>query len=564
MAALILLCLPGTSIAGGASDTTPALKAGSSLLQYGAGYDKAEGAPPVRVVQRRLRRLGWQPGPVDGLYGPRTRAAVTRFQSAARVGVDGIVGPQTRGALTRAQKEPLRRGAGFAQPDGSPRVRTLQVRLQRRGLRPGPVDGLFGPRTQAAVARLQRSGGVPVNGVVTNPTRQLLASAGNKPEESATTKAPSNGGTQADNGQPTSGEVGNGQADNSRPVAASNVANGDGSGDVAVPIAVLIGLAALLVGLLAGTLLGRRNRVVSGTAVPLAQGVVAEGTANRRSVGRFRGPVHALVLGRRGFRRSPEARYLVSDPAKEDPFWVSQDEVTNIVPPARSRPFERVVGDDPQQVRALGYVSVSANEELQSAEFDAQLSAIDLYCEERGWDMVEVVRDVESPASGDVERQGLLYALEKIGRGEASCVVVSELGRLSSSAAALGGILDRLERSDGRLVAMDIGLDTASPEGRVAAQALVSVSSWEHDRSRRGLAAASAGSAGLAEPPVVQDVPALKQRISVMREAGMTLQAIADVLNSEGVPTLRGGTKWRPSSVQSAAGYRRPPRRQEE
>jgi hypothetical protein len=49
-----------------------------------------------------------------------------------------------------------------------------------------------------------------------------------------------------------------------------------------------------------------------------------------------------------------------------------------------------------------------------------------------------------------------------------------------------------------------------------------------------------------------------------MREAGMTLQAIADVLNAEGVPTLRGGAQWRPSSVQSAAGYRRPPKRQDE
>jgi hypothetical protein len=40
----------------------------------------------------------------------------------------------------------------------------------------------------------------------------------------------------------------------------------------------------------------------------------------------------------------------------------------------------------------------------------------------------------------------------------------------------------------------------------------------------------------------------------------MTLQAIADVLNAEGAPTARGGAKWRPSSVQSAAGYRRPKR----
>ena len=96
VAALVLLCLPGTSIAGGASNTSRAL--GSGLLEYGAGYGKPTGATPVRVVQRTLRRQGWEPGPVDGLYGPRTKAAVTRFQVAARVGVDGIVGPQTRRA----------------------------------------------------------------------------------------------------------------------------------------------------------------------------------------------------------------------------------------------------------------------------------------------------------------------------------------------------------------------------------------------------------------------------------------------------------------------------------
>jgi Recombinase len=43
-----------------------------------------------------------------------------------------------------------------------------------------------------------------------------------------------------------------------------------------------------------------------------------------------------------------------------------------------------------------------------------------------------------------------------------------------------------------------------------------------------------------------------------MRGANMTLQAIADQLNNEGVPTLRGGAMWRPSSVQAALGYRRP------
>jgi peptidoglycan hydrolase-like protein with peptidoglycan-binding domain len=558
MAALVLLCLPGTSIAGGASNTSSAPKASSTLLQYGAGYGKADGTPPVRVVQRSLRKLGFEPGPLDGLYGPRTEAAVIRFQSAARVAADGIVGSQTRHALTRAKHEPLRRGAGFAVPDGSPRVRALQVRLQRHGLRPGPVDGLFGPRTQAAVERLQRSRGVPVSGVATASTRRLLASAkpDEQPDQSASTQTP------PEPAQPTQGEP---KTQPDRAPAQRTVSAGmdrSDNGDVAVPIAVLIGLLALLLGLIGGALLGRRNRVVSGTAVPLAQGVVAEGTTNTRAVGRFRGPVHALVLGRRGLRRTPEARYLVSDPGIRDPFWVSQDEVSNIVPPTRAAPFGAPAGNG-HRIRAVGYVRVPASEELQAAEFDAQLEAIDRYCDDHGWELVEVVRDVDN-GSRDMERRGLIYALDRIGRGEASCIIVSELGRVGGSAADLGGVLDRLERSDGRLVALDIGLDTASPEGRVAARALASVSSWEQDRTRNRLAAVAAGTATTVEPQMVQDVPALKERIATMRTAGMTLQAIADVLNSEGVPTLRGGAKWRPSSVQSATGYRRPARREDE
>jgi DASS family divalent anion:Na+ symporter len=36
------------------------------------------------------------------------------------------------------------------------------------------------------------------------------------------------------------------------------------------------------------------------------------------------------------------------------------------------------------------------------------------------------------------------------------------------------------------------------------------------------------------------------------------LLMMADALNEAGVPTLRGGTRWRPSSVQAATGYKRP------
>src|SRR3954471_9382976 len=81
VAVLVLLALPGTSIAGGVSDSTRSGSvAGSGLLQRGAGYGASDAkAASVKALQRSLRRLGWQPGPVDGLFGPRTEVAVLGF-----------------------------------------------------------------------------------------------------------------------------------------------------------------------------------------------------------------------------------------------------------------------------------------------------------------------------------------------------------------------------------------------------------------------------------------------------------------------------------------------------
>ena len=153
------------------------------------------------------------------------------------------------------------------------------------------------------------------------------------------------------------------------------------------------------------------------------------------------------------------------------------------------------------------------------------------------------------------------WALDQIATGKANTLVVARLRNLSPNVASLPPLLRWFTEAERRLVAIDLRLDTATDAGRLAAFALAGVGSWENERlsarTRRGLEAARSRGAGRAGAAVA-DLPELRERIVRMRNDGMTLQAIADVLNEEGVPTLRGGAKWRPSSVHGATGYRRP------
>jgi DNA invertase Pin-like site-specific DNA recombinase len=205
----------------------------------------------------------------------------------------------------------------------------------------------------------------------------------------------------------------------------------------------------------------------------------------------------------------------------------------------------------------VGYASADADQRARANdELRRQVEEIASECERRGLRLLEVVREREHRRP--LKRPGLGYALEQIAAGTASGLVVSDLSRLTHSLPDLGRVLEWLARRDARFVAAGPGLDTEEEAGRLALRVVIEVSRWERERlaerTRNGMRAARRKG-----PASVADDPELSERIAGMRGAGMTLQAIADQLNADGIPTVRGGAKWRPSSVQAAAGYRRPP-----
>lgn len=63
-------------------------------------------------VQKALAALGYRPGPLDGIWGRQTAAAVREFQSHNGLDPDGIIGPLTLGKLFPAAPAPK----GFDQP----------------------------------------------------------------------------------------------------------------------------------------------------------------------------------------------------------------------------------------------------------------------------------------------------------------------------------------------------------------------------------------------------------------------------------------------------------------
>jgi len=213
----------------------------------------------------------------------------------------------------------------------------------------------------------------------------------------------------------------------------------------------------------------------------------------------------------------------------------------------------------------LGYARCSTAEQAESGHgLAAQEAAIRTECDRRGWTLVAILRD-EGGSGKSLDRPGLSSALQRIAAGEAAGLVASKLDRLSRSVVDFGTLLEWFTDAAATLVALDLGIDTGTPGGRLVANVFASVAEWEREtiaaRTRDGLAAVRATGRPISRPAVA-DLPELRERIAAMRAEGRTLQSIADTLNAEGIPTPRGGAEWRPSSVQNAAGYkRRKPRR---
>jgi len=126
----------------------------------------------VKIAQRALIARGYPVGSAgaDGIFGIHTYRAVLNYQFDRSAGqfwalshplvVDGIVGPKTWGRLAPATIREGSTGTG---------VRLAQSILKNSGnppWDPGPVDGIFGAKTELAVTNFQTDLNLKADGIV--------------------------------------------------------------------------------------------------------------------------------------------------------------------------------------------------------------------------------------------------------------------------------------------------------------------------------------------------------------------------------------------------------------
>jgi hypothetical protein len=100
IAATVAALVSGTAVAAEVGTLTLPTTVGVHVAQVqGAIAPRPTVDPVVRRAQEALRAARFDPGPIDGVMGARTRAAIRAFQTARRLAPSGELDNATRAAL---------------------------------------------------------------------------------------------------------------------------------------------------------------------------------------------------------------------------------------------------------------------------------------------------------------------------------------------------------------------------------------------------------------------------------------------------------------------------------
>jgi len=126
----------------------------------------------VATAQQRLKDDGYYAGTIDGVLGPNTVAALRAYQRDHKLSVTGRLDSPT----VRSLMSETRTASAPTPPSPAMDVFAAQRELKRHGFYSGPIDGVIGTATAAALRAYQHDRGLTVTGRLDEPTVRSLSS----------------------------------------------------------------------------------------------------------------------------------------------------------------------------------------------------------------------------------------------------------------------------------------------------------------------------------------------------------------------------------------------------
>ncbi len=216
-----------------------------------------------------------------------------------------------------------------------------------------------------------------------------------------------------------------------------------------------------------------------------------------------------------------------------------------------------------QTKQAIGYIRVSTERQAsEGASLEAQQAKIEQWCFANGYELVSVFKDEGISGKRMDTRQGLQDALATIKKGNA--FVFYSMSRVARSTKDMLSIGDLITKKRADMVSVIEDFDTTSASGKLMFQMLAVLAEFE--RNLVGERTASVLQNKKANRQVYTNqtpygfkavngrLEQVKQEVKVVAEIqqarakGQTLQAIADNLNSRGIPT-KTNKQWRPATI---------------
>jgi DNA invertase Pin-like site-specific DNA recombinase len=195
---------------------------------------------------------------------------------------------------------------------------------------------------------------------------------------------------------------------------------------------------------------------------------------------------------------------------------------------------------------AVLYLRVSSQAQGESGlGLEAQEAACRRECVRRGWDVTEVVTEVQSAKT---DTRPLFTRACGLTRELGGVLVTAEASRLSRGKTAhILGLYEQAAKDGYAIYALDLPeIDITSPSGELMLTLLAAINRFERriigQRTSRALKAKQARGEPVGRPRAVPD--ATVNRVRALRAEGRSYQGVADVLNLEGVPKFSGASPW--------------------